>query len=489
MPRQHPPTTDPRLPSFECEAFKSIKPTLTHLKNCWMGGFHRWPAEKAKQYLPMNYKEDSGDYAARLKRSRYVNKFRAIIEGYAGAFSKFKVESQLSDEFFNNCDRQGSSFKALIDKACRYGARDKYGFWFAQFWRGIGEPRSRSEELAMGRRPFVTYVQACQVPNWKIRDGQLIRVTIVERHIKAEYAYGDESEVLYRTIWVQDRQVWQRLERMVEPKGASNEWTVQTVDPPYPVLGYSKTPLTQFPIIPFSLSTSEWSQEDEPFPFLQVADLCIQKFQVSSDRREIQHSLPATITISPGEGATVVDEDGSMTVGPGSYLNLGTNGSAGILEPTGSGIPHLFTEEERIDAQIRKESLEYIQDSGPERKELQVKLELEDLQNRLERSANLIESSVQTLLAVLGEYAGVDGGKIEIAIDMSVFLSQIPDLATAVQAGFLSKQTAIERMVQLGHAEDAETEIERLMEQEAKEAEALATALTPDVREEDLASV
>jgi hypothetical protein len=80
-----------------------------------------------------------------------------------------------------------------------------------------------------------------------------------------------------------------------------------------------------------------------------------------------------------------------------------------------------------------------------------------------------------------------DPGYTAIAIDMSVFLVAIPDIKAAVDGRFLSKQTAVRRMAQLGYTEDADEEWERLQAEESQQMQAIAGAMTPpSVDEEEI---
>jgi hypothetical protein len=488
MPNLNPPTDDPKLPSFECEEYRKNKPILKRLKHCWYGGFHRLPIAEAELYLPRNFDEDDREYKRRLMRSHYENSFKRTISGFSGAFSKFDLsEIKLPEEFFDNADRAGTSFYGLFDQACQYAMRDRVAFLFPQYFRRVDDPRNRAEELVSGNRPFLSIVQAAQVPNWSIDEQGIRHITLIESHDLTVFDYGSESETLYRTIRRENGSINWKLERIKQSGGADAHWIKELVDQGS-LQGSSGRPLSQIPLIPVTVTSLKWWDAENPFPFLDLADLCVHKFQVDSDRREIEYKTVPTWAVAPGPGHKAIDEDGNLLIGSNSYLNVGIGGQAWVVEAQGNGIEGLFRESESIEAKQRKSSLEFAQSAGPERKEIEVKLDLQDVQVNLERMANLLESSLQTCFKLIGELIGVqDPGDTAIAIDMSVFLVAIPDIKAAVDGGFLSKQTAVRRMAQLGYTEDAEEEWERLQAEESQQMQAIAGVMAPaSVDEEEI---
>lgn len=479
-----PPTDDPTLPSYECPSYRANKASWQLLADCWKGGLNKL-GDRATEYLPKNYCEHPSEYQRRLSRSKFDNLLRPTIQGYAGAFSKFEIDSSLPENYWDDIDLRGNSIKTLVDRVVQLSARDKYCFLFPQFWQGNSQPRNKAEEIASGRRPFMGVLEAIQVPNWSLDSSHhFAHISIAEQHILNQYSYGAEFETLYRVIRRDNgRIVWELLRLIAPEKSSQGKWSIETVS--RGEITRNGQSLSQIPIVPVCLTSLDWSNTEEPMPFLEVAELNVLLYQIQSDRREVEYKCVPTLGISLGPGSTVIDDQGNITMG--SYLNLGNGGSASIIEASGNGIPHLFQEEENVRASIRKSSLEFVSNTGPERKEVQVKLDLQDIQTNLERMANMLESSLQSAFKLLGEYVGMqDAGSINIAVDMSVFLFNIQDLAAAVAGKFLSRETAIKRMVQIGYADDAEEELELILGAEKAEAQTLASAFNPVQNDEDV---
>ena len=121
-------------------------------------------------------------------------------------------------------------------------------------------------------------------------------------------------------------------------------------------------------------------------------------------------------------------------------------------------------------------------DRSGNRTATEIRLDLTQVQTLAESMADLKESSVGQVLKHMGYLMGVkpdDVGRINVAVDMSAFLFTVADIATAYGSGILSLQSAVSRMQQLGYNQDAEAELNRILDEEQERVSRTAKALKP----------
>lgn len=177
------------LPDFECDGYRSQLPTWRYLSHLYQGST-AWieylpdgsirPTKLSQRYLPQFLKEHDKDYAARLARSPYVDRFATAIRDFVGLI--FHQGLDWSDgelpPYLDNLDNRGNSAIVVFSRLAIEAMKSGHTFALV---------------TAAGGRPYVVPIAVEQVKDWAtaIRDGVevLERCTVEFRHSSGQISY------------------------------------------------------------------------------------------------------------------------------------------------------------------------------------------------------------------------------------------------------------------------------------------------------------
>lgn len=205
--------TDKNKPSYRSIASMTLAPSLKLTSDLWGSALDI--RQKGTEYLTQFNKEPNSKYEARKDRSVFQNEFRESIERMAGMVFRSDPKPddlpQPIDAMMTDVNLCGDSFwKFAIDAFEKY-LRDGNGGILVDM-----PPLSESAQakLAAGGqltladrsndRPFWVFYEASQIVNARYRkDGSrqvLEQITLEERTLEADGAFGEREVVRYRVL-------------------------------------------------------------------------------------------------------------------------------------------------------------------------------------------------------------------------------------------------------------------------------------------------
>lgn len=168
--------------------YRAWLPTLEMYRDLYAGGAQI--KSKAGSYLYRRHREPSEVYQERVARAFYENYIGSIIDWYASTLFRREPILTVEDtslrsskyyfEFFNDCDRNGTTITDFLRK--RFTEALIYGkaFIALEFPRLAASFSSRLEEEALGGdRGYLTAIHPADVVNWEVTpDGRISRFVV-----------------------------------------------------------------------------------------------------------------------------------------------------------------------------------------------------------------------------------------------------------------------------------------------------------------------
>lgn len=312
--------------------------------------------EKADIYLPRWPKEPDGAYLNRVSQAVLYNAFRQTVLGLTGMVYRVppKVGEQVPPEIvtdLEDIDLQGGSLTSFGSSNLEDAWCDGHALIFVDMERVEGgTPRRKSEERALGLRPYWVAVQKADVLRAR-------PVRIAGRMMLGEIAWLEHSEertgrfreeVVTRirelelvevegTIGVE----WRLLRQ--KKRGDDRSWAVEAQ-------GLMRTqqgrPYPEIPVCATYTSRHLAPFQSDP-PLLDLATENLRHFRKLSDQDNVEHVTCVPILSLSGVGP---DEFDSLSVGP----TIGIRFS----DPAGRAV---FAETNGKGAELTRESLRDIE--------------------------------------------------------------------------------------------------------------------------------
>lgn len=449
------PIDDPKLASYQCPEYNRRMKYWELLSDVYNGDLNE--VVEPRRYLPQETSEPNSAYQSRLIRSPFDNHLAPTVRGFAGALCNVQYDSpEQVQELDQDIDLQGNSTSVFVDAVDKAALRDSYTFILVDYYV--------DDQI---RRPFLRAIDVRQILNWTEERGQILKATIAEETC-IPMGYGYETELLYRVI-VKDS--W-KLIRVVEL--ANKSWGEEIISEG-DFLGVDGQPLGVCPLFPYSITTAGWSMTEPPM-FFGLAKLNVRLYQSQSDCWEIIHKCNCPVPcVAVGAGANLVDSMGNLSLGANDFLDLGLDGKAFYLQPSGDSITNAVESIDRILASIKSFDLMAslnVAHQGKTRTATEIRMAFSSTQKQISRLAEQKKSALTSLLWIIGAYLRIDPesmGEVEVNADISALLTDEATIPALYQAGLLSLEAAVQRLHQLGFSHDAGAELLLLSSQQLNE--------------------
>ncbi len=321
------------------------------------------------RYLPRHPKEKLPDYQRRAAFTAFYNAFGRTVRGIAGMpFAKAPVYGENIPKMLldhcENIDGEGTHLDMFAHRLFTDG--------LATGTAGIhvvvppaGEGLSRAQEEAAGIRPYWVHVAAEDIITWRTQRlfgrRQLTMLSL------REMSETDADEFL---IELQTKYTVYRL-RMNDVSGVyvTSQRFVELTTKDKQTLAVAETEeetvrnASRIPFIPLRLGlfTSELTAVT---PLLDLLDMNLQHFRVSSDRNWLMHLACVPVPVKKG---SVVNPAG--TTGEGArreawganvMLNLPVDGDFKYVEPTGSAFEPTGKELQQLEQRMAALGLAFL---------------------------------------------------------------------------------------------------------------------------------
>lgn len=424
-----------------------------------------------ERYLPKLKGQDSGDYAAYVKRAPFYNATARTIDGMVGMlFRKEPVievpeamRGMLDDMTLTDC-----GFNELSELVAREVIGVGRVGLLVEYPASDGNAVTLAQAAALNLRPYVTTYKAETVINWRQeRVNNAMQPTMIVLMESAVEWAGFESKAIpqIRALLLEDGRYLQRLYR----KNAREEWDQHGND----IIPLKNgAPLPYIPFVMFGPSHN--GIEVQKPPVYDLVTLNLSHYRTTADLEHGAHftGLPTAVVTgySPEGGEKLAIGSAAAWVFPDP------NAKAQYLEFTGQGLSAL---EKRLEVKEAGMAAIGARMLAPEKKaaeaEKTVTLRHAGEGAVLGTISEMIEHGFERILTIMAEWGGISGTiKAEFNEDFidSVMTAQdVLALVQAWQAGAMSFDTLFWNLKQ-GELVEAETTAE-------DEQSAIQTGLKP----------
>lgn len=504
MQRLDHPTNDPKLPSYVGPALRRVQADLEVTRDCW--NLLRDPAAAKGQedallrrYLPKEPREPPEAYRVRLAYSRYPSFFPDAIRSFSGVLSRFQLASPppTLEAAASNIDRQGNSLKALLTAADQGVMRD--GGCYLMVDMPAGRPGSLAEEVASGRRPYLTLVDRADVLSFRVAmvgTAQVATQVVVREWVEVpdeDGAYGTTIEARYRVITTQAGVTsWQVLKLTKDGNGTYGA-VVDTDEQGQPrQASYQAAGGRSFPRPPIVWYPSRIAEGfgQGAVPLIGLALDTLDHFRTRADQKELMRKLAMPVPVrtgmpppAPGQASPAV------VLGANTFLDLPQGCSFEFKGPSSDSLAPRAAEVEHIEGLIREQTLSFMYGTGGGAKTAtQADLEGVSSQANIRTMAEAKVNAVQQLLELwtlfTGEPLEPDAGIVMDANlhDRPLGPQDTAQLSALAMNEQLSQRSLTEILIRGGvntAATSPEEELQRL-EAERQAREAAMGELAPD---------
>lgn len=446
---QHP-TNNPDLPSFVDPDLAEVLPDLELVQDVW-NSCKRVEAN----YLRKEEKEPDKAYRNRLSRTKFDNRFRPMILGYAGLLSNFTLSTNVAPSIQQNQDDinlSGDSLISFLLNVDEMALRDGGCFILVDFPQADPTIQSNADLIASGRRPYLVAIDRRNLLNaqFEMVNGFLSfkQVSIRENWKVNVGAFGCEYCTYYRLLTPGYYQVVEIIEN-------GTDLQVQVVVDANGNRLEGETGLNEIPLIWYSVN------ESDPFktvpPFLNHAWLNLEHYQKRSSLNEVLHKCNLPIPVR--KGLTVdANTPANLTLGPNSFVDLPSDGDFFFAEPTGAAIAATQSDLVKLETAMDRISLSFLNGGETTKTATEILLDSSQAQATFDSMTQRKESLVSRIFEYWRKYTNEtqDGGiqinesilqpppnphDIQLVLDyMGIKFSDRTGLAMLMQRGWLPKE-------------------------------------------------
>jgi hypothetical protein len=350
--------------------------------------------------------------------------------------------------WFPNIDLTGRSFHVFSQEVFKFALAYGMSHFLVDFPVTTGV-RTVAEEKAIGARPYLIHVKANQILGWRstVQNGGevLTQVRILEN---VEVETGPFATQMIEQVRVLEPGKWsiyrqkpkpQPSTSIGAPKGDALEWALYDE---------GTTTLDYIPLVTFYARRTGFMTADSPL--IDIADINIQHWQVSSDMYSVLHT--ASVPILTVTGVEKNDEGSApLEIGSKSALMLPSGAEAKFTEHTGKAVASAVTALGTMEEQMRLLGAELLVKKPGQATATQATLDTSQQRSELQAITGSFEDVLDQVVNVMAQWGKVANfkGNMQVYDD---FLLAADDavqealLFSITTAGLFSPQSFYEAM-------------------------------------------
>lgn len=414
-------------------------------------------------FLPKHDAESEASYKMRLNGCTLYNGFeRTVVQQASKMFGKSvnltETVPALLQELSQNVDGQGRAITAFSFDGMKEGFVDGIWFILVDFPKvaavNDGGPVTLKDQQQIGARPLWSVVTADKVIGWRSESingqMQLTQVRIRECSNEPVGPYGEEEVHRVRVLEPGRFEVWRRY---FDDHG-KEEWRLEDE---------GNTSLSYIPLVPVYINRAGFC-EGKP-PLATLAELNKEHWVSSSEQRyALTFSRFAMLFVAGAE------TEGGFTpvIGPNKSICLPQGGTAGFIEPGGTGIAAGQADLEAIEKRMGKAGMEVRVEDAGQVTATAAAIDSHETNAALRAVAQGLEDALETALQISADYLNLgSAGDVEVYKD---FAAPAPEggaleLTSLRNSGVLSLPTLwheLKRRRVLSDEFDLDTELQLL---------------------------
>lgn len=426
---------------------------------------------KGTVYLPSHPQELPADYDRRLSVSVLYNGLARTIKAMAGLIGQRDPVlgndvPAVIQQHWENIDNRGTHGAVFLTRLLSDAITTGHCGVLVEYPHVENpEQLSKADETSLGLRPYWIHVRAedIYVALGEIINGKLVLVLLIVRECyqQRQGQYGVQEVTDYR-VYRRDGPSAIAFELWRERREGEETKVV-------PISNGSLAKVQEIPFVFFAAGDVTGPYATKP-PLLDLADVNIAHYQVSSDRRHVMHIACIPVPVREGYVAPAQAEGAVQPVGPNIMQDLPIGGDFRWASPDAVAFEPTKDELTSLERQMASLGLAFLQSETRAAETAEGKRIDATAQNAtLSSAARNLQDAAETALGFHAQYLGLTGGSIEVNREFERILldpQMITALSTLEQAGQLSLETLL-RILKIGHVLtddiDVAAEVARIM--------------------------
>lgn len=427
-------------------------------RRAWLSGLNytNFDSLKLQEYLPKAPAEETEEYFDRARRTLFHNFFRPSVDMFAALISKFDLTDNVSQSIVENqanIDLQGSDLASFKTDADTMALRDGFAVIVVSY----------PESGTVNARPYLNLVERCDLINWDYGYNDLgakrMTLAVIKREETEKVNRFASEEIHVRWVYsinengfVQTEKFYRQIETSKPSRGKRTTQTEMWVsyDPPQVLLNADQQPLTEIPIVIYSVSDRE--AICEPPPLLDLLEKVKCHYQTYSDYQRTIYKLQPTYVRTWAD--FIPDNPPAMTIGSSLAIEAAHGSTVSVLQINPSTVEPMRQMLMDLRQEIKAEALSFLGQSTVQQTDDEIALKMAQGKASLRKFALRQESLWQQIFTYWDAWLGLEptDGTLEVDInvlDKPVTPQEVQVILDAVATQALDPETATAKLQQL----------------------------------------
>ena len=424
-------------------------------RRAWISGlnYSNFDSTKLIEYLPKAPAEESEEYFDRARRTLFHNFFRPSIDMFVALISKFDLTENVSESILinqSNVDLKGSDLISFKTDADTWALRDGFAVIVVSY----------PESAIANARPYLNLIERDDLINWDFAYAESgtekMTLAVIKREETEKINQFASEEIETRWVYALDENGFVTTEKYYKSvekrkKGQKTEtelWV--SYDPPLILRDVNQQPLTEIPIVIYSVSDRDAICSAPPLLDLLEKVKC--HYQTYSDYQRTIYKLQPTYVRTWGD--FIPDNPPAMTIGSSLAIECSHGSTVDVLQINPSAVEPMRIMLTDLRAEIKAEALSFLGQSTVQQTDDEIALKMAQGKASLRKFALRQKSLWQTVFTYWDRWLGLEPTDASIDVDINVLdkpvtPQEVQVVLDAVASGTMDADTGSAKLNQL----------------------------------------
>ena len=427
-------------------------------RRAWISGlsYANFDSIKLQEYLPKAPAEEGEEYFDRARRTLFHNFFRPSIDMFVALISKFDLAENVSESILinqSNVDLKGSDLISFKTDADTWALRDGFAVIVVSY----------PESAIANARPYLNLIERDDLINWDFTytesGAEKMTLAVIKREETEKINQFASEEIETRWVYALDEngfvtteKYYRNVEKSKPTRGKKTTETELWVsyDPPLILRDVNQQPLTEIPIVIYSVSDRDAICSAPPLLDLLEKVKC--HYQTYSDYQRTIYKLQPTYVRTWGD--FIPDNPPAMTIGSSLAIECSHGSTVDVLQINPSAVEPMRIMLTDLRAEIKAEALSFLGQSTVQQTDDEIALKMAQGKASLRKFALRQKSLWQIVFKFWDRWLGLEPTDASIDVDINVLdkpvtPQEVQVVLDAVASGTMDADTGSAKLNQL----------------------------------------
>jgi len=393
-------------------------------RRAWISGLYYadFDTVKLQEYLPKAPAEETEEYFDRARRTLFHNFFRPSVDMFTALISKFDLTDNVSESILinqSNIDLKGSDLISFKTDADTWALRDGYAVIVVSY----------PENAIANPRPYLNLIEREDLINWDFTyddsGAEKLTLAVIKRKETEKINQFASKEIETRWVYALDEngfvtteKYYKSVEKSKPSRGKKTQelelWI--SYDPPLILRDANQQPLTEIPIVIYSVSDRE--AISSPPPLLDLLEKVKCHYQTYSDYQRTIYKLQPTYVRTWAD--FIPDNPPAMTIGSSLAIEAAHGSTVSVLQINPSTVEPMRQMLTDLRAEIKAEALSFLGQSTVQQTDDEIALKMAQGKASLRKFALRQKSLWQQVFSFWDRWLGLEPTDASIDVDINV---------------------------------------------------------------------